>query len=149
MHTMSRSPLEFSSLDPFLVSRVLDFFTASDVVNCSNVNKEWYTISQSPSLWYHLYLRDFGNYSNTFPPTRDSADWKKKYAFATSIYILRNFTLGDNNNRAQKMCWIGMMLTKQDKSYLSAISRYPLYLYLIIFAPITSLFIVCILFSGA
>eukprot|EP00026_Physarum_polycephalum_P010594 Phypoly_transcript_10761.p1 GENE.Phypoly_transcript_10761~~Phypoly_transcript_10761.p1 ORF type:complete len:283 (+),score=33.66 Phypoly_transcript_10761:83-931(+) len=129
MHALTRSPLDLSSLDPFIVARVLDYFTALDVVNCSVVNWEWHTISQSPSLWYQLYLRDFGNYSSTFPPSLDhtSVDWKKKYAFATSIYILRNFTLGDNNNRAQKMCWIGMMLTKQDKSYLSAISRYPLY----------------------
>jgi len=78
-----------------------------------------------------MYLRDFGNYSSSNSSTHsyalDGVDWKKKYAFATSIYILRNFTLGDNNNKAQKMCWIGMMLTKQDKSYLSALSRYPLY----------------------
>jgi len=127
MLSLSRSPLDFSSLDPFIVARVLQYFTAVDVVNCSNVSKQWYTISQSPCLWYHLYLRDFGNYSSTFPPSLDSVDWKKKYAFATSIYILRNFTLGDNNNKAQKICWIGMMLTKQDKSYLSALSRYPLY----------------------
>lgn len=130
MLTNLPSPLDFSSLDPFIVARVLQYFSATDVVTCSQVCKEWHSISQSPSLWYHLYLRDFGNYSSTFPPTHlESVDWKKKYAFATSIYILRNFTLGDNNNKAQKMCWIGMMLTKQDKSYLSAISRYPLYLY--------------------
>jgi len=127
MLSLSRSPLDFSSLDPFIVARVLQYFTAVDVVNCGNVSKQWYTISQNPCLWYHLYLRDFGNYSSTFPPSLDSVDWKKKYAFATSIYILRNFTLGDNNNKAQKICWIGMMLTKQDKSYLSALSRYPLY----------------------
>ena len=134
-----RSPLDFSSLDPFIVAIVLEYFTAVDVVHCSHVNKEWYAISQNPSLWYHLYLRDFGNYSSTSPPSLDSVDWKKKYAFATSIYILRNFTLGDNNNKAQKMCWIGMMLTKQDKSYLSALSRYPLYLYSPVFSSPLSL----------
>lgn len=121
------SPLDISSLDPFIVTRVLSYFTAVDVVTSGIVCHKWNTISQTPSLWYQLYLRDFGNYLSSSPPPLESTDWKKKYAFSTSIYILRNFTLGDNNNKAQKMCWIGMMLTKQDKSYLSAISRYPLY----------------------
>lgn len=126
---MMQSPLAISSLDPFIVTQVLSYFTAIDVVTLGQVCHKWNYISQTPSIWYQLYLRDFGNYSSSSaPPSLESADWKKKYAFATSIYILRNFTLGDNNNKAQKMCWIGMMLTKQDKSYLSAISRYPLYL---------------------
>jgi len=122
------SPLDLSILDPFIVARILSYFSAQDVIKWGQVNHSWHSISQTPLLWHHLYLRDFGNYSSSSPPlSLEATDWKKKYAFATSNYILRNFTLGDNNNKAQKTCWIGMMLTKQDKSYLSAISRYPLY----------------------
>lgn len=121
------SPLDLSTLDSFVLSRVLVCFSAHDIVKSSYVCKQWHHIAQDPSLWYHLYSRDFGNYSSTAPLVASNADWKRKYAFATSIYILRNFTLGDNNSKAQKMCWIGMLLTKQDKSYLSALSRYPLY----------------------